>query len=62
MLNFLKKLFAKEELQEEKVELNELNNWLDSKTKPKIENLNNNIDQITNKNDQYSYYYGLKTK
>jgi len=49
MLNFLKKLFAKEELQEEKVELNELNNWLDSKTKPKIENLNNDIDQISNK-------------
>ena len=49
MLNFLKKLFAKEEIQEEKIELNELNSWLDQKTKPLFENLNNNINQIMDK-------------
>ena len=53
MLNFLKKLFAKEEIQEEKIELNELNDWLDSKTKPIFETLNSSISQITNKiNDE----------
>lgn len=53
MLNFLKKLFAKEEIQEEKIGFSELNDWLDSKTKPIFENLNNNINQITNKiNDE----------
>jgi chromosome segregation ATPase len=49
MLNFLKKLFAKEEIQEERIELDELNNWLDNKIKPIFENLNNNIMQITSK-------------
>ncbi len=49
MLNFLKKLFAKEEIKEEKIELNELNIWLDEKAKPFFEELNDNIDQIKNK-------------
>jgi len=46
MLNFIKNFFAKEEIQEEKIELNELSNWLDEKTKPIFENLSNNINQI----------------
>ena len=53
MLNFLKKLFAKEEIQEEKIELNKLDAWLEEKTKPTFENLNNNINQIINQiNDE----------
>jgi len=53
MLNFLKKLFAKEEVQEEKIELDELNNWLDEQTKPIIEDLRAKINQIINKiNDE----------
>ena len=51
MLNFLKKLFTKEEIPEEKIELNNLINWLDEKTKPIIDNLNININQIINKID-----------
>jgi len=51
MLNFIKKLFAKEEIQEEKIELNKLDAWLEEKTKPIFENLNNNINQIIGKID-----------
>ncbi|MDP6138780.1 MAG: hypothetical protein QGI89_01600 [Candidatus Woesearchaeota archaeon] len=49
MLNFLKKIFTKQEIPEEKIDLNELNNCLDQKTKPLFENLDNNINQVTNK-------------
>jgi hypothetical protein len=53
MLKFIKKLFAKEEVQEERIELDEVNNWLDNKIKPIFENLNSNINQITSKiNDE----------
>lgn len=46
MLNFIKKFFAKEEIQEEKIELSKLDAWLEEKTKPIFENLSNNINQI----------------
>lgn len=46
MLNFLKKLFAKEEAQEEEIELNKLSAWLDEKAEPLFESLDNNIHQI----------------
>lgn len=49
MLNFLKKLFAKEEVQEEKIELNELNNWLDEKAKAKFESFDLGINEILEK-------------
>ncbi|MCH8003578.1 MAG: hypothetical protein IH934_03010 [Nanoarchaeota archaeon] len=49
MLKFIKKFFSKQEILEEKIELNELNNWLGGKTKPIIENLRTNINQIINK-------------
>ena len=49
MLDFIKKLFAKKEIPEEKVELNKLSTWLDEKAKPISEKLNNNINQIINK-------------
>ena len=49
MLNFIKKLFEKEEIQEEKIELSHLSTWLDEKAKPIFEALNSNINQIMNK-------------
>ena len=53
MLNFLKKLFAKEEIPEENIEIDRLNSWLDEKTKPLFEGLDNNINQIISKiNDE----------
>tara|TARA_Y100000310_G_scaffold318878_1_gene373447 strand:- start:15457 stop:16710 length:1254 start_codon:yes stop_codon:yes gene_type:complete len=53
MLNFLKKLFAKEEVQEEKVPLNELNNWVDQKTKTIFDGLNVKINETIEKiNDE----------
>ena len=53
MLNLIKKLFSKQELPEEKIGLNEFNNWLGEKTKPIISDLNSNINQIINKvNDE----------
>lgn len=53
MLNFLKKLFAKQEISEEKIELGKLNNWLDDKTKPLFGDLNDSINQIINRiNDE----------
>ncbi len=51
MLKFIKNLFAKEEIPEEKIELNELNSWLEEKTKPIFQDLNNYINQIINKID-----------
>jgi len=56
MLNFLKKLFAKEEIQEEKVQLSELNDWLDQETKPIFSNLsikiNDAIEKINNEKEK----------
>jgi uncharacterized protein YukE len=49
MFNFLKKLFAKEEIPEESVSLEQLSTWLDEKIKPISDNLNNNINQIITK-------------
>ncbi len=49
MLNFIKKLFAKEETQEEKIELDKLSNWLDERIKPTFGYLNDNINQIITK-------------
>ncbi|MFH0868527.1 MAG: hypothetical protein V1831_04400 [Candidatus Woesearchaeota archaeon] len=46
MLNFIKKLFAKQEIVEEKIGLDQLDYWLDQKSKPLFEDLNNNISQI----------------
>jgi len=53
MLNFIKKLFSKQEIPEEKIELNELNDWLVKKSSPIIENLRTSINQIISKiNDE----------
>ena len=53
MLNLIKKLFSKHEVPEEKIGLNELNEWLGEKTKPIISDLNSNAHQIINKiNDE----------
>lgn len=53
MLGLIKKFFSKQEIAEEKIGLNELNSWLDEKTKPIISDLNSNISQIINKiNDE----------
>ena len=49
MLNFLKKLFAKEEIQEEKIGLNELNSWLDEKSKAKFESFDLGINETLEK-------------
>jgi len=49
MLNFLKNLFAKEKVQEERVRLNELSSWLDEKTKPIFEDLNIKIKRVIEK-------------
>ncbi|MDP7244427.1 MAG: hypothetical protein QF568_03715 [Flavobacteriales bacterium] len=63
MFNFLKKIFAKQEIPEEKIELSRLNSWLDEKAKPLFDNLNNNITQITNKinNEKEKVNENLKT-
>ena len=63
MLNFLKKLFAKEETKEERIELNKLSSWLDEKTKPLAGDLNNDINQIINKinNEKEKARENLKT-
>jgi len=63
MLSFLKNLFTKKELPEEKIELNELGPWLDEKTKLVFGGLNNNIDQIINKinNEKEKVNENLKT-
>ena len=53
MLNLIRKFFSKQEIPEEKIGLNEFNNWLGEKTKPIISDLNSNINQIINKvNDE----------
>ena len=53
MLEFIKNLFAKQEIQEEKVQLSELNDWLDSKTKPIFDDLNVRINETIEKiNDE----------
>jgi len=49
MLEFIKKLFAKQEVLEEKIELNELSIWLDGKVKPIFNNLNIKINEIIEK-------------
>lgn len=49
MLNFLKKLFAKEEIEEETIELDKLGIWLDQKTKPIFDSLNIKINGIIEK-------------
>ena len=46
MLGLIKKIFSKREKQEEKVELNMLEEWLDSKAKPIFEELGNRINQL----------------
>ena len=53
MFNLIKNLFKNKEIFEEKINLNELNPWLDAKTRTIIENLNLNINQIINRiNDE----------
>ena len=46
MLEFIKKIFAKQESPEETIDLNNLSDWLDEKVKPINEGLNSNINQI----------------
>lgn len=49
MLEFIKNLFAKKEIPTENIALDELDTWLDGKSKPLFENLNSNISQIITK-------------
>ena len=49
MLKFLKNLFAKQETPEEKVQLSALNEWLDTRTKPIFDDLNDKINAIIKK-------------
>lgn len=49
MLNFIKKLFAKEEIKEEEIGLSQLGEWLDEKSKPIFNNLSIKISEITEK-------------
>lgn len=49
MLGLIKKFFAKKQIPEETIQLDELITWLDTKSKPLFENLNNDIDKIINK-------------
>ena len=49
MLEFIKNLFAKQEIQEEKIGLDSLNGWLDAKTKPMLNDLDININEIIEK-------------
>ncbi len=49
MLNFLKNLFAKKEITEEKISLDELNSWLDTRAKPIFDGLNTKINEIIEK-------------
>ncbi len=49
MLNFLKDLFAKKEMPEEKIGLDELNSWLDTRAKPIFDGLNTKINEIIEK-------------
>ena len=49
MLEFIKNLFAKKEIAEEKISLAELDSWLDIKAKPIFDNLNNKINETIEK-------------
>jgi hypothetical protein len=49
MLNFLKKIFAKEEVPEERIGLDKLSSWLDEKAKPLFEDLDTYIKQVISK-------------
>ena len=52
MFNFIKKLFAKEpekEIEKETIELTNLNEWFDSKSRTTHNNLNESINEIKNK-------------
>jgi hypothetical protein len=49
MFRFIKKLFSKEEIEEEKVSLEDLNSWLDEKSKLLFDDLNVKIDEIIQK-------------
>ena len=49
MLNLLKKLFAKQEIQEEKIGLDSLNGWLDAKAKPMLDDLSIKINEAIEK-------------
>ncbi len=51
MLEFIKNIFKKKqiELVKEEVALNDLHNWLDSKKKPILENINYEINTLNSK-------------
>src|SRR3989344_5384136 len=53
MLKFIKNLFAKQEIQEEKIGIDGLNGWLDAKTKPMLNDLDIKINETIEKiNDE----------
>ena len=62
MLKFIRNLLAKKEIPEEKIELNELNSWLDTKAKPILDGLNIKINEIIEKinNDKIKASENLK--
>lgn len=63
MLKFIKNIFIKKELPEEKVSLDEIDSWLDKKTKPIFDDLNIKINEIIEKisNEKKEASENLKT-
>ncbi len=63
MLKFIKNIFAKKEAPEEKISLDELDSWLDKKTKPMFDELNARINEIIEKinNEKAEANENLKT-
>jgi len=49
MLKFIKNLFAKKEMAEEKISLDELDSWLDMKAKPIFDDLNARVNGVIEK-------------